>query len=229
MYSDCSFPCPPPDPQHWPRPLTLKSMQRAASSDTISTMAFSNADAQSHNSAALRDVKQQLSHSHSMILPENGKVPASGAQTVCTVFTDMKEEMQTHFNTFHTKHWTCAHTHTQTNEHHWCHPLTVFQLVQQCRDYSCNVTNIVMEPPSPDSSPDSDGCTPVRKHCLLLLKLVFYWFDFFYCLETYNSFVHKMPFSLHAFLTNSIKAFEMFGILHSKSFYKNNYTFTIFN
>ncbi|XP_056292812.1 rho GTPase-activating protein 15 isoform X4 [Pseudoliparis swirei] len=101
-----------------------QSMQRAASSDTISTMAFSNADAQSHNSAALRDVKQQLSHSHSMILPENGKVPASGAQT----------------------------------------------LVQQCRDYSCNVTNIVMEPPSPDSSPDSDGCTPELEKAGLLNK-----------------------------------------------------------
>ncbi|XP_034389546.1 rho GTPase-activating protein 12 isoform X6 [Cyclopterus lumpus] len=101
-----------------------QSMQRAASSDTISTMAFSNADAQSHNSVALHDVKQQLSHSQSMILPENGKVPASGAQT----------------------------------------------LVQQCSDYSCNVTNIVVEPPSPDSSPDSDGCTPELEKAGLLNK-----------------------------------------------------------
>ncbi|TNN82228.1 Rho GTPase-activating protein 15 [Liparis tanakae] len=93
-----------------------QSMQRAASSDTISTMAFSNAAAQSHNSAALRDVKQQLGHSHSMILPENGK------------------------------------------------------LVQPCRDYSCDVTNIVVEPPSPDSSPDSDGCTPELEKAGLLNK-----------------------------------------------------------
>lgn len=34
------------------------------------------------------------------------------------------------------------------------------KLVQQCIDYSCNVTNIVVEPPSPESSPDSDTCTP---------------------------------------------------------------------
>lgn len=34
----------------------------------------------------------------------------------------------------------------------------------QCGDYTCNVTNIVVEPPSPESSPDSDGCTPVSKH-----------------------------------------------------------------
>ncbi|KAK9528765.1 hypothetical protein VZT92_012911 [Zoarces viviparus] len=93
-----------------------QSMQRAASSDTLSTMAFSHADAQHHNSATLHDVTQQLSHSQSMILPENGK------------------------------------------------------LVQQCRDYSCNVTNIVVEPPSPESSPDSDGCTPELEKAGLLNK-----------------------------------------------------------
>ncbi|XP_068450406.1 rho GTPase-activating protein 15 isoform X2 [Clinocottus analis] len=93
-----------------------QSMQRAASSDTINTMAFSNADAQSHKSDALHDVKQQLIHSQSMILPENGK------------------------------------------------------LVQQCRDYSCNVANIVVEPPSPESSPDSDGCTPELEKAGLLNK-----------------------------------------------------------
>lgn len=54
-------------------------MQRAASSDTLSTMAFSNADAQSHNSQ--HDVKQQLSHSQSLVLPENGKVFTSRART----------------------------------------------------------------------------------------------------------------------------------------------------
>lgn len=62
----------------WPWPLTpLKSMQRAASSDNLSM--FSNADAQSHSSQ--HDVKQQLSHSQSMVLPENGKVFTSRAWT----------------------------------------------------------------------------------------------------------------------------------------------------
>ncbi|XP_037640716.1 rho GTPase-activating protein 15 isoform X2 [Sebastes umbrosus] len=93
-----------------------QSMQRAASSDTLSTMPFSNADARCRNSAALHDVKQQLSHSQSMILPENGK------------------------------------------------------MAQQCRDYSCNVTNIVVEPPSPVSSPDSDDCTPELEKAGLLNK-----------------------------------------------------------
>ncbi|KAM9361623.1 rho GTPase-activating protein 15 [Symphorus nematophorus] len=90
-----------------------QSMQRAASSDTLSTMAYTNAD----NSGPQHDGKQQLSHSQSMFLPENGK------------------------------------------------------LVQQCRDYSCNVTNIVVEPPSPpESSPDSDGCTPELEKAGLLNK-----------------------------------------------------------
>ncbi|XP_054472421.1 rho GTPase-activating protein 15 isoform X2 [Anoplopoma fimbria] len=95
-----------------------QSMQHAASSDTLSTMAanISNADARCHDSDALHDVKQQLSHSQSMILPENGK------------------------------------------------------LVQQCRDCSRNVTNIVVEPPSPQSSPDSDGCTPELEKAGLLNK-----------------------------------------------------------
>ncbi|XP_029287489.1 rho GTPase-activating protein 15 isoform X4 [Cottoperca gobio] len=93
-----------------------QSMQRAVSSDTLSTMSFSNADAQCHNSAALHDVKQHLSHSQSMILPENGK------------------------------------------------------LVHPCRDFSCNVANIVVEPPSPQSSPDSDGCTPELEKAGLLNK-----------------------------------------------------------
>ncbi|XP_041802462.1 rho GTPase-activating protein 9 isoform X4 [Chelmon rostratus] len=44
------------------------------------------------------------------------------------------------------------------------------QLVQQCRDFSCNVTNIVVEPPSPQSSPDSDGCTPELEKAGLLNK-----------------------------------------------------------
>ncbi|XP_047188918.1 rho GTPase-activating protein 15 isoform X2 [Scophthalmus maximus] len=93
-----------------------QSMQRAASSDTLSMRAFSSADARCHNSSSMHDVKQQLSHSQSMILPENGK------------------------------------------------------LVQQCRDYSCNVTNIVVEPPSPESSPDGEGCTPELEKAGLLNK-----------------------------------------------------------
>ncbi|XP_034543130.1 rho GTPase-activating protein 15 isoform X1 [Notolabrus celidotus] len=93
-----------------------QSMQRAVSSDTLTTMAFSNTSAQSHNSVPLHDPRQQLSHSQSMILPENGK------------------------------------------------------LVQQCRDFSCNVTNIVVEPPSPESSPDSESGTPELEKAGLLNK-----------------------------------------------------------
>ncbi|KAG7493125.1 rho GTPase-activating 9 isoform X1 [Solea senegalensis] len=37
-------------------------------------------------------------------------------------------------------------------------------------DYSCNVTNIIVEPPSPESSPDSDGCTPELEKAGLLNK-----------------------------------------------------------
>uniref|UniRef100_UPI0037E91C3B rho GTPase-activating protein 15 isoform X2 n=1 Tax=Semicossyphus pulcher TaxID=241346 RepID=UPI0037E91C3B len=89
-----------------------QSMQRAVSSDTLSTTALSHV----HNSGSLHDAKQQLSQSQSMILPENGK------------------------------------------------------LVQQCRDYACNVTNIVVEPPSPESSPDSEGGTPELEKAGLLNK-----------------------------------------------------------
>ncbi|XP_039864419.1 rho GTPase-activating protein 15 isoform X1 [Simochromis diagramma] len=92
-----------------------QSMQRAASSDTLSTMAFNDTRTQCDDSAPLHDVKQQLNHSQSMILPDN-------------------------------------------------------KLVQQCRDYSRNVTNIVVEPPSPASSPDSDGCTPELEKAGLLNK-----------------------------------------------------------
>ncbi|XP_029947213.1 rho GTPase-activating protein 15 isoform X1 [Salarias fasciatus] len=93
-----------------------QSMQRAVSSDTLSTMAFSHTGSQSCNAAHVHDAKQQLSHSQSMILPDNGK------------------------------------------------------LVQPRTDYSCNVTNIVVEPPSPESSPDSDGCTPELEKAGLLNK-----------------------------------------------------------
>ncbi|XP_061584224.1 rho GTPase-activating protein 9 [Cololabis saira] len=93
-----------------------QNMQRAASSETLSTAAFTNTEIQCHNSAALRDVGQQLSHSQSMSLSENGK------------------------------------------------------LTPQCRDYSSSVTNIVVEPPSPESSPDSDGCTPELEKAGLLNK-----------------------------------------------------------
>ncbi|XP_076596275.1 rho GTPase-activating protein 15 isoform X7 [Chaetodon auriga] len=47
---------------------------------------------------------------------------------------------------------------------------TMHRMVQQCRDFSCNVTNIVVEPPSPQSSPDSDGCTPELEKAGLLNK-----------------------------------------------------------
>ncbi|KAM9409441.1 rho GTPase-activating protein 15 isoform 2-T3 [Pholidichthys leucotaenia] len=93
-----------------------QSMHRAASSDTLSTMTFTNIDARCPNSAPQHDARQQLSHSQSMILPENGK------------------------------------------------------LVQQCSDYSYNMTNIVVEPPSPQSSPDSDGGTPELEKAGLLNK-----------------------------------------------------------
>ncbi|XP_029357223.1 rho GTPase-activating protein 15 isoform X3 [Echeneis naucrates] len=113
----------PRDTSHLSLPLpaagngtTHRSMQRAASSDNLSTMAFGSADGQCHNSATSHDVKQQLSHSKSMILPENGK------------------------------------------------------MVQQCSDYSRNVTNIIVEPPSPQNSPDSDGCTPELEKAGLLNK-----------------------------------------------------------
>ncbi|XP_011473174.1 rho GTPase-activating protein 9 isoform X1 [Oryzias latipes] len=88
-----------------------QSMQRAVSSDTLSTKAF---EEQPHNFAGVYDAKQQLCHSQSMILPENGK------------------------------------------------------LVHQ--DYSCNVANIIVEPPSPESSPDSDGCPPELEKAGLLNK-----------------------------------------------------------
>ncbi|XP_053291466.1 rho GTPase-activating protein 15 isoform X3 [Pleuronectes platessa] len=113
----------PRDTSHLSLPLSetgngtmRRSMQRAASSDTLSMTAFSNAEAKCRNSASMHDAKQQLNHSQSVILPENGK------------------------------------------------------LAQQCRDYTCNVTNIVVEPPSPESSPDSDGCTPELEKAGLLNK-----------------------------------------------------------
>ncbi|XP_057703254.1 rho GTPase-activating protein 15 isoform X2 [Corythoichthys intestinalis] len=93
-----------------------RSMQRAASSDTICTMALETTVPTCHGSAPLHDTKQNLSHSQSMILPENGK------------------------------------------------------LVRQCRDCPCNVTNIVVEPPSPESSPDGDGNTPELEKAGLLNK-----------------------------------------------------------
>ncbi|XP_055365038.1 rho GTPase-activating protein 12 isoform X2 [Betta splendens] len=68
-----------------------ESMQHEASSDAFSVTPYGGL---------------QLSHSQSMILPENGK------------------------------------------------------LFQPCSDYSRGVADIVVEPPSPQSSPDSDGCTP---------------------------------------------------------------------
>lgn len=60
--------------------LAVKSMQRALSSDTLNAVALSNTVACSHNSDPQHGVRQPLSHSQSMFLPENGKVPAPGAQ-----------------------------------------------------------------------------------------------------------------------------------------------------
>lgn len=88
-----------------------QSLPRALSSDTLSAMTYSNSESQNND-----DSRQQLSHSQSLILPENGK------------------------------------------------------LSQQCRDYSCNVANIVVEPPSPASSPDSESCTPELEKAGLLNK-----------------------------------------------------------
>ncbi|KAM7006510.1 rho GTPase-activating protein 9 isoform 5-T5 [Tautogolabrus adspersus] len=56
--------------------------------------------------------------------------------------------------------------HQRNNDTDW----QMKQLVQQCRDYSCNVTNIVVEPPSPESSPDSEGGTPELEKAGLLNK-----------------------------------------------------------
>uniref|UniRef100_A0A3Q3LKN6 Rho GTPase activating protein 9 n=1 Tax=Mastacembelus armatus TaxID=205130 RepID=A0A3Q3LKN6_9TELE len=70
--------------------MTNKSMQRA-SSDTLSPMAFSNKDAQCHNSNSLHDVKQQLSHSQSLILPENGKVFTSYFNALQTLLMSSQE------------------------------------------------------------------------------------------------------------------------------------------
>lgn len=154
----------PPNPKMCPPPLTpVKSMQRAVSSDTLSTMSFT--DAQCHISAALHDAKPQLSHSQSMILPENGKVLAFRAHTnkvIHLVFSIHRHaEGNADVYQFHTKHWT--YTHAEDCSSWWC-LLPVFLLIHQCRDYSCNVSNIIVEPPSPESSPDSDGGTPVRKN-----------------------------------------------------------------
>uniref|UniRef100_A0A3Q2PPE1 Rho GTPase activating protein 9 n=1 Tax=Fundulus heteroclitus TaxID=8078 RepID=A0A3Q2PPE1_FUNHE len=96
-----------------PQYLMTKNIQRAVSSDTLSTSSFMNTEGQCCNSGSQHDGKQQLSHSQSMALPENGK---------------------------------------------------------QCRDSSCNVTNIIVEPPSPESSPDSDGSTPELEKAGLLNK-----------------------------------------------------------
>ncbi|XP_075997077.1 rho GTPase-activating protein 9 isoform X2 [Genypterus blacodes] len=93
-----------------------QSMQRAASSDNLSMVAFQNSDAQCRSCAPLHDANQMLSHSQSLNLPDNSK------------------------------------------------------LVQQRRDYSCNVTNIIVEPPSPQSSPDHDVCTPELEKAGLLNK-----------------------------------------------------------
>ncbi|XP_034543166.1 rho GTPase-activating protein 9 isoform X4 [Notolabrus celidotus] len=57
-------------------------------------------------------------------------------------------------------------SHQRSNGADW----QMNQLVQQCRDFSCNVTNIVVEPPSPESSPDSESGTPELEKAGLLNK-----------------------------------------------------------
>ncbi|KAM8867121.1 rho GTPase-activating protein 15 isoform 8-T9 [Synchiropus picturatus] len=111
----------PRDANHLSLPLSAagngtmhRSMQRAVSSDTLCT--FNKVDTQSRQSELLHDIKPQLCHSQSMVLPDNGKV------------------------------------------------------VQPCRDFPCNLTNIVVEPPSPGSSPDSDGSRPELEKAGLLNK-----------------------------------------------------------
>lgn len=152
-------------------------MQRAASSDTLSTMAFSKGEAQFHNSGPQHDIKQQLSHSQSMLLPENGKVftPRARTHEVVNRVHGSHTQAERRGNADKIKQFSnealhmCTYTHRGNERSLWC-PLPVFQLVQQCRDFSCNVTNIVVEPPSPQSSPDSDGCTPVRKKTLYTVE-----------------------------------------------------------
>lgn len=74
------------------KPFTpVKSMQRAASSDTLSTMALGSADGQSCNSDY--DAKQQLCHSQSMVLPENGKVHAHVRTGSCACSGETQIEM----------------------------------------------------------------------------------------------------------------------------------------
>ncbi|XP_053723207.1 rho GTPase-activating protein 15 isoform X10 [Synchiropus splendidus] len=111
----------PRDANHLSLPLSAagngtmhRSMQRAVSSDTLCT--FNKVDTQSRQSELLHDIKPQLCHSQSMVLPDNGK------------------------------------------------------LVQPCRDFPCNLANIVVEPPSPGSSPDSDGSRPELEKAGLLNK-----------------------------------------------------------
>lgn len=102
-----------PDSNVWPRPLTpVKSMQRAASSDTLCTTAFSNADAKFYHSQ--HDAKQQLIHSQSMVLPENGKVFASRAHTVinCVYSREFKQtnrQYMGHLHMYKQRHLNTAH------------------------------------------------------------------------------------------------------------------------
>lgn len=70
--------------------LAMQSMQRALSSDTLNVVALSDTVACRHNSDPQHDVRQPLSHSQSMFLPENGKVPAPRAQ-LCSRQTQKKK------------------------------------------------------------------------------------------------------------------------------------------
>lgn len=66
-------------------------MQRAASSDTLSTMALGSDDGQPRRT--LHDTKLHLCHSQSMFLPENGKV-RSGTQSSRVFLAETKIESQ---------------------------------------------------------------------------------------------------------------------------------------
>ena len=72
--------------------LAVKSMQRAFSSNTLSTVALSDTVSHSHHPDPQHDGRQPLSHSQSMFLPDNGKV--NGCQSTVWQQTDAKKDMQ---------------------------------------------------------------------------------------------------------------------------------------
>ncbi|MEQ2237122.1 hypothetical protein ILYODFUR_019834 [Ilyodon furcidens] len=85
---------------------------------------------------------------------------------VCNVYTKQRIKLTSNYCTKHSAF--C----TQTQISKQCRLCSLFflHLVQLCSDSSCNVTNIIIESPSPESSPDSDGCTPELEKAGLLNK-----------------------------------------------------------